>query len=67
MLLAVRVDDVAAQAARGDEGRVPGDVAGALEELSRGQGRLDEALARERHLVVREGGPRFEIRAQYIE
>jgi len=67
VFLALRVDDVVAQAARRDEGGVGGDVAAPLQELARTQLLVDEGAADDGEIVLSEGGPLREVGAQHIE
>jgi SAM-dependent methyltransferase len=67
VFLALGVDDVVAQAARRDEGGVGGDVAAPLQELALSQPLVDERPADNREIVLSEGGPLREVRAQHIE
>lgn len=67
VFLAFRVDDVIAQAARRDEGGMGRDVAAPLQELALPQPLVDESAADDREIVLAEGSPLREVRAQHIE
>ena len=67
VFLALGVDDVVAQAARRDEGRVSGNVAAPLQELTRTESLVDERAADDGEIVLAEGGSLREIRAQHVE
>ena len=67
VFLALRVDDVVAQAARRDERGVGGNVAAPLQELALTQPLVDESAANHREIVLAEDGPLREVCAQHIE
>ena len=67
MFLAAGVDDVTAQAAAGDKGRVAGDVTGALQEFTGRQRGSNEVVPHERKLVLRERCAGLEIRAKDVK
>src|SRR5262249_27796663 len=67
VLLALRVDDVVPQTAVRHERGVLNDVAGALEEVARGEAPEHETGSNAREILLAERRARFEIRPEDVE